>query len=303
MGFPEQSWKKPYGCACYRNGPLQLYVRHPTSSLGLFAICQYPQVDFGRHSTSVKTMAFVLGRNSTNGTVTWQSEPLTRGTWSILSTCTITISLCVWTAVHLNIPPPNQKYAQFWWKLYYLGIGLLAPELVAYVAWYQRIAVAEGLKDIQEAIGQQPRLSWINRFWDWYYEKKAPEEDGETGSKRPISGPKNEWTMTHAFYAYMGGFALDSSDTDNPILPSGREQMRLTMKGVAVVLRLRPELLQDFPVDTIVDKSKASPLAKAIVCLQAVWFCVQCLERIVQSAPISLLEVGRLQGPVFVSHS
>lgn len=64
--------------------------------------------------------------------------------------------------------------------------------------------------------------------------------------------------------------------------------MRLTLKGVAVVLRLRPELLQDFPVDTIIDKSKASPLAEAIVCLQAVWFCVQCLERIIIGANQSL---------------
>ena len=247
-------------------------------------------------------MSFVLGKNSTNGTVTWQSEPSTRGTWSILSTCIITISLCLWTAVHLNIPPPNQKYALFWWKLYWLCIGLFAPELVAYVAWYQRIVVAKGLKDIQEAIGQKPRVSWINRFWDWYYKEKAPEEDGEAASKTPISRAKNKWTMTHTFYAYMGGFALDSSGTDNPILPSGREQMRLTLKGVAVVLRLRPELLQDFLVDTIIDKSKASPLAKAIVCLQAVWFCVQCFERIIQSAPISLLEVGRLQEPVFIPH-
>ena len=98
----------------------------------------------------------------------------------------------------------------------------------------------------------------------------------------------------------MGGFALDSSGTDNPILPPGHEQMRLTLKGVVVALRLRPELLQDFPVDTIIDKSKASPLAKAIVCFQAVWFCVQCLGRIVQSAPITLLEVRGLQGPFLV---
>ena len=247
-------------------------------------------------------MSFVFGKNSTNGTVTWQSEPSTRGTWSILSTCIITISLCLWTAVHLNIPPPNQKHAQYWWKLYWLGIGLLAPELVAYMAWYQRMVVVKGFKDIQEAIGQQPRVSWLNRFWDWYYEQRTLEEDGETESETPISDAKNKWTMTHAFYAYMGGFALDSSGTDNPILPPGHEQMRLTLKGVVVALRLRPELLKNFPVETIIDKSKASPLAKAIVCFQAVWFCVQCLERIIHSAPISLLEVRRLQRTFFVFH-
>ena len=99
--------------------------------------------------------------------------------------------------------------------------------------------------------------------------------------------------MAHAFYAYMGGFALESSGTDKPVLPAEKEKMRLTLKGVAIALKLRPGLLQDFPADTILDKSKASPLAKVIVCGQTLWFCLQCLGRLIQSAPISLLEVGQ----------
>ena len=247
-------------------------------------------------------MSLVFGKNSTNGTVTWQPEPSTRGTWSILSSCIITISLCLWTAVHLNVPPPNQKHAHFWWKLYWLGVGLLAPEIIAYMAWYQKLVVARGFEDIQKAIGQEPHVSWINRFWDWHYRQKVPKEDREMESETLVSEAKNKWTMTHAFYAYMGGFALDSRGTNNPILPNGLEQMRLTLKGLVVALKLRPELLQDFPVDTILDKSKASPLAKAIVCVQALWFCVQCLERLIQSAPISLLEVDRSQRTVLLSN-
>ena len=111
------------------------------------------------------------------------------------------------------------------------------------MAWRQRIVVAKGFRDIQEAIGQEPRVSWISRFWDWYYEERVPEEVGDKESKSPISEVKNKWTMTHAFYAYMGGFALDSSGTDNPIIPPGHEQMRLKLKGVGVALRLRLELL------------------------------------------------------------
>ncbi len=72
--------------------------------------------------------------------------------------------------------------------------------------------------------------------------------------------------MTHAFYASMGGFELDSSGADTAILPPGKERMRLTLKGVAVALRLRPELLKHSSTDAILDKSKASPLAKGIVC-------------------------------------
>ena len=69
--------------------------------------------------------------------------------------------------------------------------------------------------------------------------------------------------------------------------------MRLTLKGVVVALKLRPELLQDFLVDTIIDKSNPSPLAKAIFCFQALWFCVQCLERVIQIVRV-IIVVGCL---------
>ncbi len=234
-----------------------------------------------------------VSKTNVGGTIAWQPEPSTRGTWSILSVCVITTSLCVWTAVHLNIPPSDQKHAQFWRKLYWLGVGLFAPEMVAYTAWYQRLVVAKGLREIRKAMGQKPRLSWMERGFNWLRSSELKVNEKPAGAELPTarSPCENEWTMVHAFYAYMGGFTLDTSGTNNPILPPGKERMRLTLKGVAIALKLRPDLLQDFPADVITDKSKASPVAKAIVCFQALWFCVQCLERLISSAPLSLLEV------------
>jgi hypothetical protein len=40
------------------------------------------------------------------------------------------------------------------------------------------------------------------------------------------------------------------------------------------------------------DKSKGDGLAKALVCLQASWFCVQCLVRVGQALPVTLLEIN-----------
>ncbi len=239
----------------------------------------------------------VAGNRNSSGTISWQPEPSTRGTWSILSVCMITTSLCVWTAVHLNIPPSDQKYAQFWRKLYWLGVGLFAPEMVAYTAWYQRLATAQGLKDINKAAGQKPSVSWVKKSLDWFHRGNSSEvhASGKSGGAElstPSSPWRNEWTMTHAFYAYMGGFALDSSGVNSSVLPPGKERMRLTLKGVAVALRSRPELFNDSSADAILDKSKASPLAKGIVCSQALWFCLQCLGRLISSAPLSLLEVS-----------
>ena len=42
----------------------------------------------------------------------------------------------------------------------------------------------------------------------------------------------------------------------------------------------------------IEDKSKADGLAKTLVCVQALWFCVQCVSRIAQKLPITLLELN-----------
>ena len=73
-----------------------------------------------------------------NGTdiVHWEASPQSRGTWDILSSCIITLILCVWTAVHLSISP----LANFWEpklrKVGWLVLALLAPEMVAYTAWY-----------------------------------------------------------------------------------------------------------------------------------------------------------------------
>ncbi|THX70068.1 hypothetical protein D6D04_10042 [Aureobasidium pullulans] len=55
-----------------------------------------------------------------------------------------------------------------------------------------------------------------------------------------------------------------------------------------------PESIPNIPESEILDKSKASTLAKTIVCLQALWFCIQCIARLSQGASISFLELNVL---------
>lgn len=63
---------------------------------------------------------------------TWRLEPDGRGTWSILSGCLITLTLCIWTALHLNIPEHGKLGKQLWRKTKWLIVGLIAPEMVCY---------------------------------------------------------------------------------------------------------------------------------------------------------------------------
>ena len=67
-----------------------------------------------------------------NQTTKWKAEPNFRGTYTILSSCLITMTLCVWTAVHLNLPEHKKASQQKWRKLNWLMIGLLAPEMVIF---------------------------------------------------------------------------------------------------------------------------------------------------------------------------
>ena len=80
-------------------------------------------------------MSSILFGNGTD-LVHWQPSPKTRGTWDILTTCIITMLLCVWTAVQLNISPPGSVWKPRLRKVGWLLVALLAPEFVAYTAWY-----------------------------------------------------------------------------------------------------------------------------------------------------------------------
>lgn len=66
--------------------------------------------------------------------VGWQPALNSRGTADIIITCLITISLCIWSALHLNVP--GEKGSQFLAKLRWMALALVAPEIVAFTAWY-----------------------------------------------------------------------------------------------------------------------------------------------------------------------
>lgn len=102
----------------------------------------YPTFSLSLLIAASSNMLKVFG-NGTDG-VSWTSEPRTRGTFSILSSCVVTILLCVSTALHLNIPDYRDEGRRWisrrslWSKVTWLIFALVAPELVAYTAFYQR---------------------------------------------------------------------------------------------------------------------------------------------------------------------
>lgn len=78
----------------------------------------------------------------------WVPDPSGRGTWGLIQSCLITLYLCVYTALHLDIYPakkPRDEYLrQFGWAIF----ASVAPEAVLVQAFRQWICARQMLKQI-----------------------------------------------------------------------------------------------------------------------------------------------------------
>lgn len=76
-----------------------------------------------------------FGQVPPNGTAYWHEAPEGRGTFSILSSCVVTLSLCAYTSLHMNIPEYGKSYWRYliWKKLWWVVLGITTPELVSIV--------------------------------------------------------------------------------------------------------------------------------------------------------------------------
>lgn len=162
---------------------------------------------------STNSMLRIFGDpHSENGTITWQPEPLSRGTWSILSTCTLTMFLCVWTAVHLNVPPPESTVRAFLRKTRWLILGLFAPELVVFTAWSQYKAARWTANSLNKSKNNtreptehstplEKKTSWA--FW----RNKSQGRSSEQPKVVSTSAQMCDWFLTN----YSGLPSMDST--------------------------------------------------------------------------------------------
>jgi hypothetical protein len=74
-----------------------------------------------------------FGLAPANGTAFWRESPNQRGTLNILSICIITLLLCAYTSLHLDIPRYGKAgwVHQIWRRLLWVCVGLAAPEFVS----------------------------------------------------------------------------------------------------------------------------------------------------------------------------
>lgn len=246
----------------------------------------------------LRAMVQPFGNGTVHVTSQWTPEPNGRGTWSLLSTCVVTILLCVWSAVHLNIPEHERTKSQYWRKVKWLFLGLFAPELVAYVAWQQRQEATKICQEVRAIYGQPKPLSLFVKARRHLGARLLGSQVYKTHNHSPPPSPKvqrpvrSAWEEVHGFFVLMGGFAFTIDSSQTKFLPDNTIRTTLTPDGLRFLLHHEPDALPDITAEQIKDKSKADGLKKTVVCIQALWFCAQCINRLAQSLPVCLLELN-----------
>lgn len=195
--------------------------------------------------------------------VGYVSDPNGRGTSFLVLSCFLTLVLCVWSALHLSVPVQSDtKFHFVFVYIRWISTGVYASELVVFTAWRQWSS-ARILKNLVR--GQRQ----VDDKAEWH-----------------------EWTMTHSFFACIGGFAFDVSDCEEFLPAECPKRLAITARGMAILARCGH--LPDISRADIHDKSKANDLAKALVMLQASWMLVQTLGRLACRLPVTLLEVNTI---------
>ncbi|ESZ93832.1 hypothetical protein SBOR_5773 [Sclerotinia borealis F-4128] len=190
----------------------------------------------------------------------WVSEPHGRGTWSLLYSCVGTLIACVYTAIHLNIPPGGERiYSGYLRKAKWVMIALLAPEIVAYTAFEQYYLGRKFLK------------------------KLLSKEEKNLGKSKNVSS-ESEFDVVYAHYTMMGGFAADVSSLHNVL-----KTATFTPDGILFLSSIG--LVPHLNKEDIEDKSKLDLLGKMLASLQGIWSIGQAIERKYSGYPTTMLEV------------
>lgn len=235
--------------------------------------------------------------------VGWAQAPQTRGTFDLLLSCLTTLSLCAWTAYHPNIHFARSGWSRWAHRLSWMLIAVFVPEVVLWCAcdqWWAARKLKRTINGLIEQRGTESKDAENKETCGLCDQEPGQEhrEDEESCGEHPPRTttdlastaqfpfePKaslEAWTMEQAFFALSGGFALPSPGPSRPPRP-------LTPIGIVLLFELG--ILPHVEPTTISDKSKADGIAKALVCIQAGWFFLQCIARAAKQLPITVLEI------------
>lgn len=197
--------------------------------------------------------------------VGYVKDPNGRGTISLVLSCLLTLVLCVWSALHLNVPERNRKgITTIWINFRWILAGIYSPEMVVFAAWRQWCSARMLNGHIQSLLEEQDA---------------GRHDSNAAGSAKGPQQCTVTWSMTHSFFANSGGFAVELqalsgvlvTDTDDSPATDHENvrPARLTLTARGMMLLANSGHLPVVEKAGIEDKSKANDLAKAAVIVQA----------------------------------
>ncbi|PVH68911.1 hypothetical protein DL98DRAFT_627796 [Cadophora sp. DSE1049] len=195
---------------------------------------------------------------------TFVTSPNTRGTLDILYGSLFAIFICIWTIQHPNRGDIKWALKGSQKKVKWMLVTLLAPE----------VFLAKALADFWAAKRSVARVRTLR---------------DKAGKLLPESKVAN-WTISHAYYAEMGGFALRTSTPRES--GEGHKLQRLRSEDIFELRELGCiSRLPSITKDQIMDKGKGDFIVKLTAILQVFWMLIQVIVRAARGLPISRLEV------------
>jgi len=210
----------------------------------------------------------------------WTSSPDGRGTIDVLYSCGLTMFLCAWSILCLNVPSKDENTFQILWrKMSLTALGILCPELIFELAFGQWLSARQSVRDMN-SIGAGPakakrsRLEWVKNIFA---------KSRSSKSEHVVSDRENEtWTMKKAFFTDMGGFILGTRE--HSPFPLDAMQLHYLVSTNRMPL---PKLAKR----EVEERNKVDGLLRTITLCQITWFMVNTLARRIQNLVITTAEL------------
>lgn len=240
----------------------------------------------------------------------WVGEPNTRGSMTIVTTCLITLGLCVWTSIHVNVQINQLPFYRLRHKVKTSLTALLFPNLVvqrAHDEWAEMTRLYEALANVQH----------IHETTKEAARKEAPVEKSEKDSmahlesapaerpslkkwfkrcigmlpKDPKANPNYPFSKEVCFFVVMNGFirreVSEKKDKKGRPLPN-----IITPEDFFNAYARNPDILPTLINEKeILDKGNASNIAKLIILAQVTKMVLQMIGRKAMGLSVAVLEL------------
>ncbi|KAI1657892.1 hypothetical protein F4813DRAFT_389157 [Daldinia decipiens] len=188
----------------------------------------------------------------------WVSAQNIRSTSTILWSCIVTLTACIYTSLHLDVSTKSGWKQRLWQKAQWVIIAILAPELV-----------------VSMACSQYLKARWLVKELNKERERR----------KEEVEDVCPEFDLHYGFFVVMGGLQVSTSGFVDG------DHINATLSAEAVISLSKKDEFLYVSRESIDDRSKADALKKALVVLQVAWMVIQCISRKSYGLPLTLLEI------------